>query len=114
MVQRRIWQVIENQVRIKQKVIRYTPVEKLLDGFINILAGGHGIVEVNTRVRPDVGLQRAFGRDGCAEQSVISETLNASTGENVEQIPTSTEVLLAAVHAYDLRGGGAETTVKGS
>jgi hypothetical protein len=28
--------------------------------------------------------------------------------------PTSTEVLLAAVHAYDLRGGGVETTIKGS
>lgn len=86
MVQMRIWQVIENQVRIKQKVIRYTPMEKLLDAFINILAGGHGIVEVNTRVRPDEGLQRAFSRDGCADQSVISGTLNACTGENVEQM----------------------------
>jgi hypothetical protein len=28
--------------------------------------------------------------------------------------PTSTEALLAAVHAYDLRGGGVETTIKGS
>ncbi|RME60981.1 transposase [Candidatus Parcubacteria bacterium] len=28
----------------------------------------------------------AFGRDGCAEQSVISETLNACTAENVEQM----------------------------
>jgi hypothetical protein len=31
-------------------------------------------------------LQRAFGRKGCAEQSVVSETLNASTQENVEQM----------------------------
>jgi len=93
MVQMRVWQVIENQVRIKQKVIKYMPMEKLLDAFINILAGGHGIVEVNTRVRPDEGLQRSFGRDGCAEQSVISETLNASTGENVEQMREAMKII---------------------
>jgi hypothetical protein len=93
MVQMRVRQVIENQVRIKQKVIRYTPLEKLLDAFINILAGGHGIVEVNTRVRPDEGLQRAFGRDGCAEQSVVGETLNACTGENVEQMREAVKII---------------------
>jgi hypothetical protein len=40
-----------------------------------------------------VGLQRAFGRDGCAEQSVISETLNASTGENVEQMREAMKII---------------------
>jgi len=57
-----------------------------LDAFINILAGGHGLVEVNTRVRSDPGLQRAFGRDKCAEQSVISRTLNACTEETVGEM----------------------------
>lgn len=84
--QKRIWETVENLVHIKQKVIRHTPTDKLLDGFINILAGGHGIVEVNTRVRPDPGLQRSFGRDSCAEQSVVSDTFNACTEENVEQM----------------------------
>jgi hypothetical protein len=32
----------------------------------------------------------------------------------VRPSPTPREVLLAAVHAYDLRGGGVETTIKGS
>jgi hypothetical protein len=49
-------------VQIRQKVIKHKPLDKLLDAFINILAGGHGMVEVNTRVRPDEALQRAFGR----------------------------------------------------
>ena len=86
MQRERIWKRVEDQVQIKQKVIRYTPTDKLLDSFINVLAGGHGIVEVNTRVRPDPGLQRAFGRDGCADQSVVSDTFNACTEENVEQM----------------------------
>lgn len=66
-------------MQIEQKVIKYTPVEKLQDAFINIMAGGHGMVEVNNRVRPDAALSAAFGRNGCAEQSTVSETVNACT-----------------------------------
>lgn len=81
-----IWELVREHVHIMQKVIRHKPLDKLLDAFINILAGGHGLVEVNTRVRPDYSLQRAFGRDTCAEQSVISDTLNACTEETVGQM----------------------------
>jgi len=81
-----IWKVIEQHVQIEQKVIRHTPLNKVLDAFINILAGGQGLVEVNTRVRPDEGVQRAFGREDCADQSTISETLNHCTDETVEQL----------------------------
>jgi len=50
------------------------------------LAGAHGLVEINKRVKADVGLQRAFGRTGCAEQSVVQDTLDACTAENVRQM----------------------------
>jgi len=73
-----IWQMINEQVTVKQKVMIYTPLEKLRDAFINIMAGGHSLVEVNSRVRPDVALSKAFGRSRCAEQSTISDTLNNS------------------------------------
>jgi len=53
---------------------------------ISMLAGAHGLVEINTRLRADVGLQRAFGRSRCAEQSVVQDTLNASTAEHVKQM----------------------------
>ena len=82
----RIWETVGKHVQIKQKVIRHTPLDKLLDAFINILAGGRGLVETNKNVRADPGLQRAFGRERCAEQSTISDTINASTEENVEQM----------------------------
>ncbi len=86
MKERNIWQKIEQQVAIKQKTIRHTPHEKLKDAFINILAGGRGNVEVNHRVRTDKALQLAFGRSACAEQSVVSETLNACTERNANQL----------------------------
>src|SRR5215510_3144899 len=96
-----IWQYIEEQVVIPQKVLRYRPTDKLLDALMNILAGGHGLVEVNTRVKSDEGLQRAFGRGGCAEQSVISDTLNACTRETVSQMQQALhEVYQAHSQAY--------------
>lgn len=81
-----LWKRVGKYVQIRQKVIKYTPSDKLLDAFINILAGGHGLVEVNRRVKSDEALQRAFGRTGCADQSTISDTLNACTEENVQQM----------------------------
>ena len=73
-------------VTIAQKTVKDTPSEKLYDAFISILCGAEGIVEVNKLVRSDPALQQAFGRNRCAEQSVIQETLNASSAQNVEQM----------------------------
>jgi hypothetical protein len=83
MKEKQIWDLIEEHVKIKQKVIKHTPTDKMKDLLINILAGGHGIADVNNRVRVDKAIQLVFGRSICAEQSTISETLNVSTGENV-------------------------------
>jgi len=50
------WQffsVIKEKVTIAQKVIKHTPIQKLADAFICILAGGKGLYEVNKRVRSD-------------------------------------------------------------
>lgn len=79
-----IWGMIGQQVKIQQKTVTHTPLQKLQDAFINIMAGGRGIVEVNQRVKPDASLSCAFGRQSCADQSGVSTTLNACQAENVE------------------------------
>jgi hypothetical protein len=89
-----IWSVVEQSVQIKQKVLRHKPSDKLKDCLINILAGGSGLVETNLRVRPDQAIQVAFGRTVCAEQSTLSDTLNACTPENVNQMRTSISLIL--------------------
>jgi len=73
-------------VQIRQKTVKHTPADKLYDAWISLLAGAHGLVEINTRLRTDPGLQRAFGRSACAEQSVVQETLDACTAANVTQL----------------------------
>src|SRR5919204_2874665 len=77
---------IRDSVKIEQKTVKYTPLDKLTDAFISILAGAHGLVEINTRLRSDPALQTAFGRSACAEQSVVQDTLNKCTSEQVTQL----------------------------
>jgi hypothetical protein len=82
---------IRKQVRIAQKTVKHTPIDKLYDAFMAMLAGAHGLVEINSRLRSDPALQAAFGRSRCAEQSVVQETLDACTAENVKQMEQAME-----------------------
>jgi hypothetical protein len=77
---------IRDRVTIAQKTVKYAPLDKLFDAFISILAGAHGLAEINTRLRSDQALQTAFGRSACAEQSVVQDTLNACGAEQVAQL----------------------------
>jgi hypothetical protein len=89
----KLFDTIREHVHIKQKTIRHTPIEKLHDAFIAILAGAHGLCEINTRLRSDESLQRAFGRSSCAEQSVVQQTLNACTARNVSEMQQAVDLI---------------------
>jgi len=80
---------IRERVKIAQKTVKYTPLDKLTDAFISILAGAQGLVEINTRLRSDVALQAAFNREACADQSVVQDTLNACKAEQVTQLESA-------------------------
>jgi hypothetical protein len=84
---------VRDQVHIGQKTITHPPVQKWSDAFIAILAGAHGLVEINNRLRSDPGLQAAFGRQACAEPSVVQETLDACTEANVAQMHEALDTL---------------------
>lgn len=75
---------VPHQVHSAQKTVTHTPVQKLYDALVALLAGAHGVVEINTRLRSDPGLQAACGRHACAEQSVVQETLDACPETTVE------------------------------
>ena len=77
-----IMATIGHYVEIKQKTVRDSPLDKLTDALATILSGGKGLYEANKRVRTDPALQRAFGRERCAEQSVISETFDGLYGRD--------------------------------
>lgn len=84
---------IRETVLIAQKTVKHSPTDKLYDAFISLLAGSHGLVEVNSRLRADPALQAAFERSRCAEQSVVQGMLNACTTENVKQMEQAMDMI---------------------
>jgi hypothetical protein len=77
---------VREHVQIRQKTVRYRPIDKLLDALGGILWGAKTLAQNNVTIRTDRAVQRAFGRTGCAEQSTIARTLRAYTAENVAQL----------------------------
>jgi hypothetical protein len=85
---------VRQRVHIRQKQIKYAPSAKLYQGLVTLLAGAHGLVEANTRLRSDAALQAAFSCQGCAEQSVIQQTLDACTPGNVTEMEAAVAEIL--------------------
>src|SRR5712691_5531115 len=81
-----LFEPIRRRVQIAQKTVKDQPIDKVYDGWIAILAGAHGLVEINSRLRAEPARHSAFGRKRCAEQSVVQQTLDACTDENVQQM----------------------------
>lgn len=82
----KLFEPIRQRVQIAQKTVKDQPIDKVYDGWIAMLAGAHGLVEINGRLRAEPALQAAFGRSRCAEQSVVQQTLDACTSETVQQM----------------------------
>ncbi len=77
---------VERRMHIHQKVLKYTPVQELEMFFVGLLAGAKAVSHTATTVRVDPALIAAFGLPGCAEQSVIAQTLNAATEQDVADL----------------------------
>jgi hypothetical protein len=75
------------------KEVVHSPEDKLLDVLVSILAGCRSIAQVNTRIRPDLALARAWGRVRFAEQSTLTRTLDAFTKTQVVQLRQGGEAL---------------------
>jgi len=77
---------LREQVTVPQKTVRYRPIDKVLDALVGMLCGAKTIAQSHVTIRTDPAVQRAFGRQGCAEQSTIARTLRACTAANVRQL----------------------------
>jgi hypothetical protein len=83
---RRIFAPIYEQVKIGQKKIFYSPNDKLIFVVLGILSGVESVSDINYDLRPDKPVLSAFRFDGCAEQSVIQDTLDVCVPQNVVQL----------------------------
>lgn len=78
---------------IRQKTRSYTPAQKVTMIFAGLLTGITGIARINA-LRSDSALLAAFGLPGCAEQSVLSDTLSAATDADVTAVRQASEQVL--------------------
>jgi len=84
---------LEAGIKLKQKVVKYTAVQKLEMLFVSLLAGAKTVYETGTTLRTDRALQVAFGLPGCADQSVIADTLDAATAADVAALRAVAEAV---------------------
>jgi len=87
------FQPLEAHVKIEQKVLKYTPVQKLEMFLVGVLAGAKAVSHTATTVRIDPALISAFGLPGCAEQSSIADTLTAATEQDVADVQAALDEL---------------------
>jgi len=84
-----VWADLE----LSLKTVKHVPSAKLLDLIVSILAGCRAISQINTRIRPDIALARAWGRKRFAEQSNLARTLDIFTTAQVAQLRRGGEAL---------------------
>jgi len=82
-------------VHLGQKTVKDSPQDKVQDILLALLCGVQSLVQLNTLLAQEPGLQQAAGRQRVAEQSVAQQTLDAATPENVDELQ---QVLTQLLH----------------
>lgn len=75
------------------KTVDHAPPNKLQDVVVSILAGCRAIYQVNTRLRPDLALAHAWGRERFADQSQLARALDTFTVTHVAELRYGSEAL---------------------
>lgn len=83
-------------VEIPMRERDFDSVDKLIQILLSILTGCVTLSEVNSRLKPELGLATVWGWDRIADQSSLSRTLDALTLKNIEQLRTGTTTIWRA------------------
>jgi hypothetical protein len=73
-------------IHLKQKQIRYDPVDKLLTFFVSLVDGCGYTSDINQRLKPYPVLARAWDLSEFAGQNAVNGTLHALKPEHLQQI----------------------------
>lgn len=71
---------------IGMKTVRYSPVNKLKQIVVSILADCEYLSEVNCRLKPEMGLAQIWNLEAFTDQSGLSRTLDRLTQMNIDQL----------------------------
>jgi hypothetical protein len=81
------------EVKLGIKTRQHQPHEKMQDVLVSVMANCSSIKQIDLRIRPDVVLAEAWGREQFAEQSTLAETLNAFNETAVTELRHAVETI---------------------
>lgn len=84
---------IVSRVQFDKSTHTAHPVAALVDLWVSMLAGCCSVSHINTKIRPDDLLARAWGRQRFAEQSTVARVLDACHAEHVAQLRAGVDVI---------------------
>ena len=97
---------LEN-VALQMKTRDFSPVSKLKQVLVSLLAGCETLTAFNSELDGEVDLAAIWGWERFADQSTLSKTLDALTLMNIEQLRTATTAIwhsLSQTRQHDWRG----------
>ena len=95
------------QVQIRMKIRQFSPVDKLKQVLLSILAGCETLTAVNTQLGGEPGLAAVWGWQRFADQSTLARTLDALTLMNIDQLRTAVTQIWwsqSRIQHHDWRG----------
>lgn len=84
---------IMSRLAFSQKMHTHHPKQALIDIWVSILAGCRSISQINPKLRPEISLAKAWGREQFREQPTLARVLDACQAEQVDQLRSGVEMI---------------------
>jgi hypothetical protein len=97
-----------DEVALPIKTLDHSPVEKLIEAVVLILAGGRATSQADLLLRPNRWLARGWGQGQFAQQATLADTLDAFDQSSIASLRTAFEMILqthSAALSHDYRCG---------
>jgi hypothetical protein len=97
-----------DEVALPIKTLDHSPVEKLIEALVLILAGGRATSQADLLLRPNRWLARGWGQDQFAQQATLADTLDAFDQSSIASLRIAFEMILqthSAALSHDYRCG---------
>jgi len=90
-----LFDVFEKHLKIDMKTVRYSPIDKVIELFVSIIAGCPDNKTINNRLVPDRLSASAWRQEQFADQSQIHILLHRVNKENLQQLEKAYQEIFA-------------------
>ena len=82
-----------DEVALPIKTLDHSPVEKLIEALVLILAGGRATSPADLLLRPNRWLARGWGQEQLAQPATLADTLDAFNQSSIASLRTAFEMI---------------------